>query len=113
MTPTLEQVLEKIDSVPEPCGLLMRAPLSVLEMGLVDAVQIEGGTVEIELVLTDASCVHLSSMRQYICDAVGDLDGVERVEVMPSSTKLWTPDRLQRKHPVTDLSKPQERTLHD
>jgi metal-sulfur cluster biosynthetic enzyme len=113
MTPTLEQVLAKIDSVPEPCGFLMRAPLSVLEMGLIDAVHIDSGKVEIELVLTDASCVHLSSMREYIADAVRDLDGVQSVEVVPSSTKLWTPDRVRRKQPVTDRSTPHERTLHD
>jgi metal-sulfur cluster biosynthetic enzyme len=96
MIPTRQQVLDKINTVPEPCGLLMRAPLSVVEMGLVDSIRIDCGKVTIELVLTDASCVHLSSLRRYITDVVSDLDGVEGVEVTPSSTKLWTPDRLQR-----------------
>jgi metal-sulfur cluster biosynthetic enzyme len=96
MMPTRQQVLDKINTVPEPCGLLMRAPLSVVEMGLVDSIRIDGGKVSIELVLTDASCVHWSSLRRYITDAVSDLGGVESVEVTPSSTKLWTPDRLQR-----------------
>ena len=94
--PTREQIMERIDSVPEPCGFLMRAPLSVLEMGLVDEIRIERGTVEIELVLTDAACVHFSALRRYIADAVGELDGVDRVTVVPSTTKLWTPDRLRR-----------------
>ena len=97
MNPSREQILERIDSVPEPCGFLMRTPLSVLEMGLVNSVHIEGGRVCIEIVLTDASCVHWSSMRDYIADAVGDVDGVQSVEVVLSSTSLWTPDRLQRK----------------
>jgi metal-sulfur cluster biosynthetic enzyme len=93
---TRQQVLDKINMVPEPCGVLMHAPLSVVEMGLVDSIRIDRGKVAIELVLTDASCVHFSSLRRYITDAVSDLDGVESVEVTPSSTKLWTPDRLQR-----------------
>jgi len=98
MTLTREQVLQRIDTVPEPCGFLMGAPLSVVEMGLVDAIRIDGGRVEVELVLTDASCVHFSSMRAYITDALADLDGVHTVEVKPSTTAMWTPNRLQRKH---------------
>lgn len=97
MSVTREQVLDAVGTVPEPCGFLMRAPLSVLEMGLVDDVRIAGGTVEIVIVLTDASCTHLSSMQRFIADAVGDLDGVDSVTVIPSSTKLWTPDRLHQK----------------
>lgn len=90
-------MLDKIDTVPEPCGLLMQAPLSVVEMGLVDAIRIDGTAVTIELVLTDASCVHFASLRRYIADVVSDLEGVDSVEVTASTSKLWTPDRLQRK----------------
>ncbi|MGW5110658.1 iron-sulfur cluster assembly protein [Nocardia sp. NPDC004123] len=101
MIPTRQQVLDKIDTVPEPCSLLMHDAMSVKEMGLVDEVRIQDGRVEIELVLTDTSCIHLTSMSRYIADAVGELDGVDHVEVIPSTRKLWTPDRVQRGLPIS------------
>jgi metal-sulfur cluster biosynthetic enzyme len=104
VNPTREQILDRIGTVPEPCGFLMRTPLSVLEMGLVDAVRIDDGRIEIELVLTDAACVHLSAMSQYIADAVGDLEGVDTVVVVPSSTKMWTPDRVRHNTNSEDAS---------
>jgi metal-sulfur cluster biosynthetic enzyme len=104
MTPTTEQVLNKIGSIPEPCALLMHDQLSIREMGLIDSVHIDDGRVRVELVLTDTSCVHLASMSRYIVDSVGELDGVVDVQVIPSATKLWTPDRLQRH--VDHSSKP-------
>jgi metal-sulfur cluster biosynthetic enzyme len=97
MTPTSQEVIDKIHTIPEPCGLLMRAPLSVVDMGLVDRVAIVGGDVAIELVLTDASCVHFSALRTYISEVVSTLDGVRSVRVTASSTKLWTPDRLRHR----------------
>lgn len=96
MTPSREQVVEALRSVPEPCSIAMRAPLDICEMGLVEEVQIESGVVHVELVLTDPSCVHFLPMRRYISDVLCALEGVDSVEVTISTKKLWTPDRVQR-----------------
>jgi metal-sulfur cluster biosynthetic enzyme len=95
MTLTAERVRAELRSVPEPCGLLMREPIDICAMGLVDSVEIHDGRVRIELVLTDPSCVHFTGLRRYIGDVVGALPGVESVEVTASTTKLWTPDRRE------------------
>jgi hypothetical protein len=79
--PTHEQINYRIGSVPEPCGFLMRKPLTVVEMGLVGAIRIEHGVVEIELVLTDAACVHFSALQRYIAGAASEFDGFEHVTV--------------------------------
>jgi metal-sulfur cluster biosynthetic enzyme len=91
--PSEEEIRAALRQVPEPCGLLMRAPLNICEMGLVDDIQCANGRIRVELVLTDPSCVHFSGMRRYITDVLGKLPGVEAVEVTISTTKLWTPDR--------------------
>lgn len=88
-----EGVLAALKRVPEPCSIAMRAPIDICEMGLVEDVRIEGGSVRVELVLTDASCPHFTSMRRYIADALTELEGVTAVDVVISTTKLWTPDR--------------------
>jgi metal-sulfur cluster biosynthetic enzyme len=91
--PTGAEVRAQLRSVIEPCSLLMRTPLDICQMGLVDQVSCADGTVRVELVLTDASCVHYAGLRRYITDALLELPGVQAVEVAVSTTKLWTPDR--------------------
>jgi metal-sulfur cluster biosynthetic enzyme len=101
MTLAREHILEALREVPEPCSLAMRAPLDITEMGLVDDVELDGGRVRVELVLTDPSCVHFTSMRRYIRDVLMRLDGVETVDVVLSTEKLWTADRVHvRKAPA-------------
>jgi metal-sulfur cluster biosynthetic enzyme len=86
-------VLDALRQVPEPCSIIMRAPTDICEMGLVEDVRIEGSAVRVELVLTDPSCAHFSSMRRYIEDAISKVEAVETVAVVLSTSKLWTPDR--------------------
>jgi metal-sulfur cluster biosynthetic enzyme len=91
--PTEQRIREELQRIPEPCGLLMREPIDICEMGLVDEVDCADGHVRIVLVLTDASCVHFSGLQRYIGDVVGALAGVRSVKVTASTTKMWTPDR--------------------
>jgi metal-sulfur cluster biosynthetic enzyme len=91
--PGEDEIRERLRTVPEPCGLLMRTPIDICEMGLVDEISCSDGRVRVELVLTDASCVHFGGLRRYITDVLLELPGVDTVEVTASTTKLWTPDR--------------------
>ena len=93
MTPTAAEVRDVLRDVPEPCSLLMSAPTNITDMGLVGDVDIADGVVSVELVLTDASCVHYAAMTKYVQDMLRPLDGVERVEVRASTRTMWTPDR--------------------
>lgn len=94
--PSEELVRARLRAVPEPCGLLMRSPMDICEMGLVESVECADGHVRVELVLTDTSCVHFSGLRRYITDLLRELPGVETVAVTASTTTLWTPDRQQK-----------------
>jgi metal-sulfur cluster biosynthetic enzyme len=91
--PTEDEVRRELRRVPEPCGILMREPIDICDMGLVDEIVIGDGHVRVVLVLTDASCVHFSGLQRYIGDVLRELPGVDTVEVVASTTELWTPDR--------------------
>jgi metal-sulfur cluster biosynthetic enzyme len=97
MTVVSDHVVAAMRDVPEPCSIAMRTPTDIVEMGLVGDVRVERGHVTVELVLTDPSCAHFRSMGAYIRDVVGRLDGVDSVEVLLSTTTLWTPDRMRRR----------------
>jgi metal-sulfur cluster biosynthetic enzyme len=93
-TPLESEIRDRLRSIPEPCSLLMRSPTNICDMGLIEAISVDGSTVQIEMVLTDTSCVHFASMRRYIRDVLLQMDGVEAVEVNASKTVLWTPERV-------------------
>jgi len=88
-----DQIRAQLRQVPEPCALLMREPVDICEMGLVDEINITDGRVRVVLVLTDPSCVHFTGLRRYITDVLLQLPGVDAVQVTISTTTLWTPDR--------------------
>jgi metal-sulfur cluster biosynthetic enzyme len=94
MSVTEAEVRTALRGIPEPCSLLMRAPTNLVDMGLIDRVEISDGAVEVEMVLTDASCIHFASMQRFITDTLRGLDGVKAVNVTASTTVLWTPDRV-------------------
>lgn len=92
---TEADVRERLCAVPEPCSLLMREPTNITDMGLVERVEVDGGRVSVELVLTDPSCLHFGAMARFITDELLGLDGVTSVQVTVSTTVLWTPDRSE------------------
>ncbi|MFC4011166.1 iron-sulfur cluster assembly protein [Nonomuraea purpurea] len=94
--PSEETIRAQLSRIPEPCGILMRSPLDICQMGLVDRIECADGHVRVELVLTDSSCVHFTGLRRYITDLLCELPGVETVEVTASTTVLWTPDRITK-----------------
>jgi metal-sulfur cluster biosynthetic enzyme len=91
--PQIRRIATTLHRVPEPCGILMREPIDIVDMGLVDVIEHHEGHVRIVLVLTDASCVHFTGLQRYIADVVGEIPGIDSVTVEASTTEMWTPDR--------------------
>jgi metal-sulfur cluster biosynthetic enzyme len=89
----LEAVNEALSGVLDPCSIAMGRPTDIATMGLVERVEVAGDRVEVELLLTDPSCVHFASLRRYVSDAVGEVEGVAEVDVSVCTDQLWTPDR--------------------
>jgi metal-sulfur cluster biosynthetic enzyme len=95
-TPTAAEVLAQLRKVIDPCSIKMCAPVDIWEMGLVEEVEVEGACVRVTLVLTDISCVFYRDMRRHVVDVLGELPGVEEVDVTLATHTLWTPDRMNR-----------------
>jgi metal-sulfur cluster biosynthetic enzyme len=93
---TREQILERLTQVIDPCSLSMGGRRDIRAMGLLDAIEINGGSVRIELVLTDPACVFWNGIKQNVIDVVGDVPGVTEVEVVVSRHATWTPRRMER-----------------
>jgi ATP-binding protein involved in chromosome partitioning len=91
--PTQEAVLDALSRVIDP---ELRRP--VTELGMVRAVDIDGGRVAVTITLTVAGCPLRSSFQEQVAREVGAAAGVESVEL---SFDVMTPE--QREALVTQL----------
>ncbi len=91
--PTQEAILDALSRVIDP---ELRRP--VTELGMVRAVDIDGGRVAVTITLTVAGCPLRSSFQEQVAREVGAADGVESVEL---SFDVMTPE--QREALVTQL----------
>lgn len=89
----IAQIQERLARVTEPCSIAFGKPISIVEMGLVERIDVMGEHVDITLCLTDAACVHFAGMQRFICDELLGLPDVSTVTVSQTLDQLWTPDR--------------------
>ena len=68
--------------------------LSVVELGLVYGIEIEGGIVRVTMTLTSAGCPIHDVMPDWVREAVTSIPGVERVDVALTFDPPWTPERI-------------------
>ncbi len=90
--PDRERVLDALRDVYDPC--CADRGISVVDMGVVEAVHVDGSHVRVDLVLTTGWCPFVASMSDAIPARLRELDGVDSVAVEVVWDPVWTPDRL-------------------
>lgn len=81
------EVLRGIDD-PEYPGI------SIVELGLVEAVRIVGSRVEVDLVPTFSGCPALEFIAEDVRAGLADTEGIDEVVVAFVTTPAWTPARI-------------------
>jgi metal-sulfur cluster biosynthetic enzyme len=84
--------IEALREVYDPC--CADRGISIVDMGVVEDVRVEGTHVDVDLVLTSGWCPFVASMSSAIPDRLRRLDGVESVGVQVVWDPVWTMDRL-------------------
>jgi len=69
-------------------------PLSIVDLGLVYDVRVEGDTVRVALTFTSIGCPAIEMLVSDVKEAVGAVPGVARVTVDVVWTPPWTKDRI-------------------
>lgn len=69
-------------------------PISIVELGIVEAVDIDSGCVRVQITPTFIGCPALELIDQQIRCRVAALSGVERVDVRHVFDPPWTADRI-------------------
>ena len=85
-------LIDALREVYDPC--CADRGISIVDMGVVEDVRLDGTHVDVDLVLTTGWCPFVASMSSAIPDRLKRLDGVETVEVKVVWDPVWTMDRL-------------------
>ena len=83
----ITEALRQVDD-PEYPGV------SIVDLGLVEDVRVDGGRVEVDLIPTFSGCPALAMIAADVRSALGRLDGVDDVEVRFVPSPVWTPERI-------------------
>ena len=84
--------LDALREVYDPC--CADRGISIVDMGVVEDVRVDGSHVSVDLVLTTGWCPFVAAMSSTIPDRLKLLDGVETVDVKVVWDPVWTMDRL-------------------
>jgi len=94
-----DRVMAALEQVIDPCSVTARAPISVVDMGMLTDLRVEdSGQVHIGLRATSAMCTMIAGIAKVTEDTVGALEGVTRVEVVLSGGgPVWTEQAMTEK----------------
>ena len=90
MAVTKETVMEALGTVNDP-----EIPgLSIVDLGLIYAVEVEGGKVAVRMTVTAPGCPMAQYMAQMAKKAVEELDGVDEANVEVVFEPPWNPEMM-------------------
>jgi metal-sulfur cluster biosynthetic enzyme len=85
-------IVDALRDVYDPC--CADRGVSIVDMGVVEDVRVEGAHVDVDLVLTSGWCPFVMSMSDAIPERLRRMDGVDTVDVKVVWDPVWTMDRL-------------------
>jgi metal-sulfur cluster biosynthetic enzyme len=85
-------IVDALRDVYDPC--CADRGVSIVDMGVVEDVRVDGGHVDVDLCLTTGWCPFVLSMSDAIPERLRHMDGVDTVDVKVVWDPVWTMDRL-------------------
>lgn len=87
-----DRVAEALQGVYDPC--CRDKGISVVDMGLLEDVHVDGGRARVEIVLTTGWCPFAVHLLEDIRASAESVPGVDSADVEVSWARPWTTDRL-------------------
>jgi metal-sulfur cluster biosynthetic enzyme len=89
-----EGVMSRLHGVIDPCSAATRVPLSIVEMGMIERVEVLSGVVTVALRMTSPLCHALPYFEMEIERVLGDVPGVVGVKCTFDHGGNWQPDNM-------------------
>jgi len=82
-----------LTTVQDPCSRMLGRPVSIVDLGLVESVSVDGDRVAVELVTTVPNCIMFCDIAASTREAVRQLDASLVVDVRLRTDLQWTRER--------------------
>lgn len=102
------RVRDRLGEVLDPCSCFTAEPVNIVDLGLVESVEVDGGVARVELLLTSPGCTYLPYIERDVEERVGAVEGVESVETVQVTDRIWTEERMD-----DAVREARRRRLHD
>lgn len=89
------EVLEQINTLADPCSAAAGDPVGLADLGLVTAVEVDGGRVRVRVRPTFPGCMFVGIFEQEVKRAVRSLTWCTEVDVEIDSSTGWTEDDIE------------------
>lgn len=89
-----QRIVGQLAEVLDPCSCMTDNPVNIVELGLVEDIKIEDGSVSIQLLPTTPMCMYMTQIMDEAEAEVRKLDGVEEVEITQNVEDMWRPERM-------------------
>jgi metal-sulfur cluster biosynthetic enzyme len=91
MSTLRDRVLEGLEDVIDPCSITAGAPLSVVDMGLLNELSVDAdGAVHVSMRATSAMCTMIAGIMKVAEERLARVEGVTQVEIKLCSGAIWT-----------------------
>lgn len=87
-------VRDRLTEVLDPCSCFTENPVNIVDLGIVERVEVTGGTARVELLLTSPGCTYMPYIERDVEERVRSVDGVRSVEVVEVTDQIWTQERM-------------------
>ena len=91
------EIERALGGIEDPCMCLAGKDLSIMDMGLINEVELDGSKVRVSMTLTDPNCFFEFKISNAVIETLKKLDGVSDVEVEISSFPIWDNERLSER----------------
>jgi len=88
----IDAVRAALATVKDPCMVAGGMDLSIIDLGLISALGVEDGRVDIRITFTEVGCQFTHRVIESVYVAVQAIPGVTDVNVTPAWDKAWTPE---------------------
>lgn len=113
MSPLEREVRAALARVYDPCSVVSKAPLSIVDMGLLVDLRVSpGGQVAVTLRPTSAMCTLIAAILQGVEEEVATVEGVTSVEARIDNSSRWTEEMMTEAGRAT-LAARRERSLRE
>lgn len=87
-------VRERLDEIVDPCAEARGTDISIVGMGLLKSIEVDGGSVHVELRITSPSCMMVGYFIEEAQARVGSMEGVEEVTLSTDAGISWREDMM-------------------